>query len=61
MVRSVATSNQTYTGTGKGCDLIPDGCSRNVSEGTREGAAPIAYCTTPIRRSTWGRLKTIYR
>ena len=57
--RSVTTSNQTYSGTG--CSGYPDMCSRDVQVGSRTGPAPIAYCTTPARRATWGQLKTIYR
>lgn len=59
--RSVTTVNTTYAGTGKGCDLIQDSCTRVVSEGTRTGPAPPAFCSTPAKRTSWGKLKAIYR
>jgi hypothetical protein len=57
--RSVTTSNSTYSGTG--CMGIPDVCSRDVQVGSRSGPAPVDFCTTSVRRATWGQLKTIYR
>lgn len=59
--RSVATVNTSYSGTGTGCDLLPPSCTRTVSYGTRTGPAPTAYCETPARQTTWGRLKVTYR
>ena len=59
--RSVATVNTSYSGTGTGCDLLPPSCTRTVSYGTRTGPAQTAYCETPARQTTWGRLKVTYR
>ena len=59
--RSVTTSTTTYSGTGVGCNLIPSTCTRIVSYGTRTGPAPTTFCSTPVRNTTWGRLKVIYR
>lgn len=56
----VSTSNVTYTGTGFGCNLVPQSCTRIVSRGTRTDASPTA-CLTPAQTTTWGRLKVIYR
>lgn len=58
---SVTTISTSYSGTGEGCDLIPPSCQRIVSNGTRTGPAPADYCVTPVRRTNWGRLKSIYR
>lgn len=51
----------TYDGTGEGCDLLPDQCTRVVTRANRTGPAPTAYCTTPTRASSWGDLKLRYR
>lgn len=59
--RSVTVVNVTYSGTAKGCDLVPPSCTRIVSYGTRTGPAPASYCVTPVKASTWGKLKLIYR
>ena len=58
---SVTTVTSTYTGTGKGCNLIPDSCTRIVDRGTRTGPGPVNFCTTAAQQTTWGKLKTIYR
>jgi hypothetical protein len=57
----VTTSNTTYSGTGAGCNLLPPSCSQFDSWGTRTGPAPAAYCSTPVRPSSWGQLKVLYR
>jgi hypothetical protein len=57
----VSTVNVTYSGTGPGCSLLTPSCSQSNSVGTRIGPAPSAFCTTPVRTSTWGRVKYIYR
>lgn len=60
--RAVTTINITYTGTGVGCDFIPPSCTRIVTYGTRVDDPPVGFCeVTPIRRTTWGQLKTHYR
>jgi hypothetical protein len=51
----------TFDGTGEGCDLLPDECTRVVTRANRIGPAPAAYCTTPTRASSWGDLKLRYR
>lgn len=58
---SVATVNTSYSGTGLGCDLIPSTCSQINSHGTRTGPAPVDYCATPARPSSWGEIKAHYR
>jgi hypothetical protein len=59
--RSVTTISTTYSGTGLGCDLLPATCTRVVSYGTRTGPAPVDYCLTPAKRTSWGQLKVSYR
>jgi len=59
--RSVTTMSVSYSGTGTGCDLLPGSCTRTVSYGTRTGPAPLDYCLTPTRRTSWGQLKVSYR
>ena len=58
---AVVTSTTTTTGTGEGCDLYPPNCTRIVTRGTRTGAAPTEYCLTATKRTTWGKLKILYR
>jgi hypothetical protein len=58
---SVTTITTTYSGTGKGCDLFPDNCTQINTHATRTGPAPTVYCSTPVRSSTWGQLKALYR
>jgi hypothetical protein len=58
MVSSISTS---YSGTAKGCDLVPSSCTQFNSHGTRTGPAPIEYCQTPALPSSWGELKVRYR
>jgi hypothetical protein len=55
------TINVTYSGTGEFCGLLPPTCTKIVSYGTRTAPAPPAYCLTPTKESTWGRLKIRYR
>jgi hypothetical protein len=57
----VTTVNVTYSGTGTGCDLYPPSCTQINSHGTRLGPAPPAYCVTPARPSSWGKVKILYR
>jgi len=59
--RTVIIINTTYSGTAKGCDLLPPNCTQLVTIGTRIGPAPSDFCTTPARTTTWGKLKTLYR
>ena len=59
--RSVTVTNSSYSGTGTGCDLLPPNCTRSVTYGTRTGAAPSAYCLTPVSQTTWGQIKVKYR
>jgi hypothetical protein len=59
--RSVAVSSLTVTGSGPFCGFIPGYCDRIVTYGTRTGPAPATYCATPTTKTTWGRLKQIYR
>jgi len=59
--RSVSTTTVTYSGTGTGCSLLPGSCTRIVTYGTRTGPAPSVYCLTPVKGTTWGRLKMLYR
>lgn len=58
---SVTMTTTTYSGTSLICSLLPSGCTRIVTYGTREGPSPPAYCTTPTKRTSWGRLKILYR
>lgn len=58
---SVITMNVTFSGTGKGCDLLPPNCTQINSHGTRIGPAPEDYCATPAETMTWGRVKSRYR
>lgn len=51
----------TYAGTGFGCDLVPGTCLRTVTHATRLGPAPPSYCVTPTEKSTFGRVKVMYR
>ena len=59
--RAVTKTTTTYSGTGVGCDYFQDDCKIDVTEGTRTGPAPPAYCATPTRRTSWGQLKILYR
>ncbi|MCC6350038.1 MAG: hypothetical protein IT347_10670 [Candidatus Eisenbacteria bacterium] len=57
----VTTISITYSGTAKGCDMIPPYCSQNNSHGIRTAPTPVSYCQTPVRPGTWGELKVRYR
>lgn len=57
----VSTMETTYSGTGEGCSLLPPSCTQIDIWGTRTGAAPTDYCATSVRKSTWGRVKSLYR
>jgi hypothetical protein len=57
----VVTLNLTYSGTAPECNLLPPTCIQVDSWGTRTGPAPSDFCATSTRKSTWGRLKTVYR
>lgn len=59
--RSVSTTTTTHSGTNPICSFFPEDCKRNVTEGTRTGVAPPAFCATPTKRATWGQLKILYR
>ncbi len=57
----VSTFSISYVGTGTGCEFLPATCFQTNSWGTRVAPAPPSYCATPVRSSTWGQLKSIYR
>ena len=57
----VTTLQVNYSGTATGCDLVPPTCNQYNSHGTRIGPAPTAFCATPTKQATWGRVKSIYR
>lgn len=57
----VSTITITYSGNGVGCDNFPPYCGQVDTWGVRTGPAPTDYCTTPARRTTWGRVKSYYR
>ena len=59
--RSVTLWQESYVGTGFGCNLLPASCERSVRLGTRISPGPSGFCLTATRRSTWGRLKMLYR
>ena len=59
--RAVTVTNTSYSGTGTGCSLLPPTCTRSVTYGTRTSGAPADYCATPVKQTTWGRLKAAYR
>jgi len=56
---TVTTINVTYSGTA--CDFLPPSCNQIDTWGTRIGPAPVAYCATPTRSSSWGQVKVLYR
>lgn len=58
---STTTVEIMYDGTGFGCDLIPDTCTKIVTHGTRVSAEPSAYCATPTEPVSWGKIKVRYR
>jgi hypothetical protein len=57
----VATINTTFSGTGEGCDFLPDQCLQINSHGTRTAPEPTEYCATPVEETTWGQVKSLYR
>ena len=57
----VSTVEITYSGTAEGCDLVPGYCLQVNSHATRTAPAPVAYCQTPARPTSWGTLKVRYR
>ncbi len=58
---AIAVTNIVYAGTAEGCDLVPDECTRTFTHATRISPAPLEYCVTPTRSSTWGQLKVRYK
>lgn len=58
---SVSVFTATYSGTGKGCDLLQDQCQQYNSHATRTGPAPSEYCATPAAETSWGQVKSLYR
>jgi hypothetical protein len=58
---AISTLTVNYVGTGTGCDLVPPSCTQIDSRGTRTGPEPVAYCASPVREATWGRMKAMYR
>ena len=58
---SVSVLTTTYSGTGEGCDFLPDMCQQFNSHATRIGPAPTKYCSTPVEGTTWGQIKSQYR
>jgi hypothetical protein len=57
----VTTVSVTYVGTGTGCEFLPSSCTQYDTWGTRTGPAPVDYCLTPTKPSSWGEVKTRYR
>ena len=57
----VSTTELATSGTAEGCDLFPGFCTQINSHATRTAPAPVAYCQTPTRPTTWGNLKVRYR
>jgi len=55
------TVTTDYAGTAPECSFLPDSCRRTVSRGNRIAAEPVAYCSTPVDPTTWGRVKSRYR
>ena len=51
----------TISGSGVGCEFLPDQCFRSKSVATRIAPAPQTYCQTPTLPSTWGQIKGHYR
>ena len=58
---TVSTITVSYSGTGKGCDLFPPSCTQYNSHGTRTDPEPTERCASPVRPSTWGQVKVLYR
>lgn len=58
---SVSTTTTTFVGTDPPCGFLQNSCTKIVEDGTRLSPAPQAYCETPVRPSTWGKIKVIYR
>lgn len=58
---SVSFVNVTISGTDPLCGYLTASCTQLDTWGTYVGPAPGAYCATPVRTSTWGGLKSIYR
>jgi hypothetical protein len=58
---SVAVSNFTYSGTGKGCELFQNSCTQINQHGTRTAPPPAAYCASPVKPASWGKVKVLYR
>jgi len=58
---AVSTITVTYTGTGTGCNLLPPSCTQVNARGTRIAPEPASYCASPVRQSTWGEMKAMYR
>jgi len=57
----VSTTVLTFAGTAPECAFVPGYCTQVNSHGTRTGPAPIDYCQTAARPTTWGSLKLRYR
>lgn len=57
----VSTTRIEYSGTAPECDFLPDFCMQVNSHATRTAPAPVAYCQTPARPTSWGTLKVRYR
>jgi hypothetical protein len=58
---SVFTMESSASGTGEFCDQVPSNCTQYNTHGTRIGPAPAAYCATPVKNETWGKIKAQYR
>src|SRR5215468_1402484 len=54
----VFTFDFTYSGAGCG-GALPQ-CIQVNRHGTRTGSAPLDFCATPTRPSSWGRIKALY-
>lgn len=60
---SVITNTVTtdYSGIAPECAFLPDSCRRTVTRANRIASEPVAYCSTPVDPTTWGRVKSRYR
>ncbi len=55
------TVTTDYSGIAPECAFLLDTCRRTVTRGTRTAGEPVAYCSTPVDPTTWGRVKSRYR
>lgn len=60
-MEAIQTVSITYTGSGEGCDFLPDHCERTESMATRVGPEPVPCNLTPVETVDWGTMKSLYR